>query len=24
LVITVAHCGFLDAVKILKDCINPE
>ena len=24
LVITVAHCGFLDAVKILKDCINPK
>jgi hypothetical protein len=24
LIITVAHCGFLDAVKILKDCINPK
>ena len=22
LVITVGNCGFLDAVKILKDCIN--
>ncbi|MGD1972193.1 MAG: CHC2 zinc finger domain-containing protein [Desulfobacterales bacterium] len=24
LVMTVGNCGFLDAVKILKDCSNPK